>query len=280
MSKSFNAVFSPQKFLPSLMDDSRTHDFEQGWLNNKPWILSNMSHIAYFKQSDIEAFMKALKAKKTCIYDKDGAQGFLAIWKNKAILVFRGSQPLEENGFDGHKVDTGSQKEIQTFLNLDFDSKSLRFLYNDVLADLKFKKTQFDDMEDVAVHRGFFREINKLWNNEGILTGLKECHDSNIPVWVTGHSLGAAMATLAGMRYRFESVITFGEPRVGSNVNLAFKSKSHIRYVNGADPVTMIPPELPFGYNHHGDIIKISDPDGKTDFKYDHAIVYYSNNLA
>ena len=87
------------------------------------------------------------------------------------------------------------------------------------------------------------------------------------------------MATLAGMRYPFEEVVTFGEPRVGSNIDIAFKAKSHKRYVNGNDPVTKVPPELFFGYDHHGEPVRIFDPGGRTDFRYDHSIVYYSENL-
>jgi hypothetical protein len=269
MGKSYEAVFSPQNFRPSLMDDSHILKFEQNWLTKKPWILSNMSHIAYFKQSDIENFMNALKVKKTCIYDQDGAQGFLAIWADKAILVFRGSQPREENSGDESVVDTA--RRIFSF----------DLISSDVRADMDLSKTQFDDIPDVTVHSGFLREINKLWNDDQVLANLNECTTDGIPIWVTGHSLGAAMATLAGMRYGFESVTTFGEPRVGSNIGSAFKSKEHIRYVNGDDPVTMIPLEEPLlNYKHHGVERRISDPDGSADARYDHSIVYYSDNLA
>ena len=37
----------------------------------------------------------------------------------------------------------------------------------------------------------------------------------NHKLYVTGHSLGAAMAVVAGMSNKFDKVVTFGEPRVG-----------------------------------------------------------------
>jgi hypothetical protein len=87
------------------------------------------------------------------------------------------------------------------------------------------------------------------------------------------------MATLAGMRYPFEAVTTFGEPRVGINIHDAFIAKNHIRYVNGNDPVPKLPPERPFGYAHHGDLKPINNHNNENSFLYDHSIIYYSENI-
>lgn len=275
MNKSLKAVFSPQEFSPPLIRHQT--NCEKLWETNRPWIFSNMAHIAYFNELKIKEFMDELGAKKTCFYDKGGAQGFLAVWKSKAILSFRGSQPIEEGVIEKRKLGFFGKFRITHFHKLQLDQQSLLFLSNDVLADLKFEKDPFDDMENVEVHAGFLNEINKLWK---LICEDIDRHVGNIPIWVTGHSLGAAMATLAGMRYPFEGVITFGEPRVGSHIDRAFKAKTHTRYVNGDDPVTKVPPELLFGYDHHGNVERISDSDGQTDFRFDHSIVYYSENLA
>lgn len=274
MGKSFDAVFFPHKFTPFPMVSDH-NDLAHKWKTNRPWVLANMAHAAYLSKMKVEKLMGMLGARTTSFYDKDGAQAFLAAWPDRAILAFRGSQPREEQQTDKQKRPLAN---IKSFLGLELEPDFLAFLGNDVLADLDFKKTPFDCSKQVDVHRGFLREIDKLWEHE-ILPDL-ERHTVAIPVWVTGYSLGGAMATLAGMRYGFEAVVTFGEPRVGSNVNLAFKAKSHTRYVNGDDPVTKVPPELPFGYDHHGEAVRISNRDGGTDFRYDHSIVYYSENLA
>jgi hypothetical protein len=274
LKKSLDAVFSPQLFDPFPRVSSPAK-FESKWAARRPWVLSNMAHAAYHDRDKVEKLMTGLGAKTICSYDKASAQAYLVVWPDKAILAFRGSQPYERGQAAASFGDVGA---IKALFGLRISAKLAFFISNDVLADLMFRTTKFDDDPVVKVHRGFMREFNKLWAS-GILPDLKK-HTRGLPVWVTGHSLGAAMATLAGMRHRFEDVVTFGEPRVGRNIGRAFKAKGHTRYCNGDDPVTMVPPELLFGYDHHGAIERIHDPGGATDVRYDHSIVYYSNNLA
>jgi hypothetical protein len=82
-----------------------------------------------------------------------------------------------------------------------------------------------------------------------------------IPLYITGHSLGAALATLATQRLEQNHAIrdliaacyTFGSPRVGNTeFDREFKSVVY-RVVNTTDIVTVIPLLL-MGYIHIGDI--------------------------
>jgi hypothetical protein len=142
-----------------------------------------------------------------------------------------------------------------------------------LLADLKFRCA---DESAAQVHRGFLQELDKLWP-----LGLQARLESlEVPVWATGHSLGGAMATIAGLRHRFTDVVTFGEPRVGRRMAAGFEAEGHTRYVHGQDLVPSLPPDWwPFNYEHHGREIKIMGPDGP-DPLTDHAIVYYAETLA
>lgn len=275
MSKSFISVFAPQKFVPSIIE--KNLDFEKQWITNQDFVLSSLSHIAYFHETTIKTYMKQLGATDTKFYDNKGAQAFLSIWDDKAILSFRGTQPIEGVGKHHHKLGFFRKLRLKYFWHLPLDPLSLIYLNNDILADLKFIPTSFDCMEKVNVHSGFLGEINKIWPKIKIDI---EKDVGSLPFYVTGHSLGGAMATLAGMRHDFKKVTTFGEPRVGIHIEKAFKSNSHTRYVNGDDPVTKLPPELFFGYDHHGNPIHIFDRNGETDLRYDHSIVYYSENLS
>ena len=81
-------------------------------------------------------------------------------------------------------------------------------------------------------------------------------------VWVTGHSLGGAVASVAACMISHKNytpaekikLITYGQPRVGNNEYVAVMSKlvpNAFRIVHGHDIVTRIPPEW-WRYVHYG----------------------------
>lgn len=275
MSKTFEAVYAPHRFPPAIIENNV--DFENLWQTNQKLALASLAHIAYFNETKLRSFTEQLGANKTFFYDHQGAQAFLALWDDKAILSFRGTQPIETDGSHHRRLSFFRRLRLKFLWHLPLNTLSLRYLNNDILADLKFIPTRFDGRNDVLVHRGFLGELDKIW--PGILKNIEE-DTGGLPVFVTGHSLGAAMALLAGSRHSFENITTFGEPRTGINIDKAFQSNSHTRYVNGDDPVPKLPPEILFGYEHHGTTMNIQDADGSTDIRYDHSIIYYSENLA
>jgi len=115
----------------------------------------------------------------------------------------------------------------------------------DVLADLKARmKTE---SSGGCVHRGFKEELDKLWPT--IEKSLKQID----LLYVTGHSLGAAMATLAASRIQKKviALITFGSPRVGTKEFVNSLNVAHYRVQNNCDDVTKVP-LLIMGYRHHG----------------------------
>lgn len=101
-----------------------------------------------------------------------------------------------------------------------------------------------DDPYPGKVHRGFATALAQLW--PGVLEKLPP--PGTVPVWVTGHSLGGALATLAAIRlenagYTVRAVYTFGSPRVG---NLDFYhdyEPVNYRFVNNDDVVPHVPLE-------------------------------------
>lgn len=107
----------------------------------------------------------------------------------------------------------------------------------------------------VCVHAGFQLALDSVWADiADELSGIK------CPVYFTGHSLGAALATLAAARHPPRAAYTFGSPRVG---NQAFaQSVQHLpiyRVVDDHDAVTWVPPEE-FGYRHVGALQVLHDP--------------------
>jgi hypothetical protein len=137
------------------------------------------------------------------------------------------------------------------FLALDGDNK---------LAVLSFRGTDKDDPTDLAddlnalpqpwqaggsVHCGFAKALQDVW--PGVVAALPEFKEYRL--LFTGHSLGAAMATLAAT-LQPAVLYTIGSPRVGDQAfaDLLQGLDNH-RYVDCCDLVTRVPPEV-LGYAH------------------------------
>jgi len=93
------------------------------------------------------------------------------------------------------------------------------------------------------VHRGFLRAYESV--REPIDAWLDEVRPARLIV--TGHSLGAAMATLMAARHPAAELVTFGSPRVGGRAFTAqFAGRAVRRYVDCYDFVTNLPPPIWF----------------------------------
>jgi subtilisin family serine protease len=107
------------------------------------------------------------------------------------------------------------------------------------------------------LHRGFLQsfEIARL-----IVTGfLKDATAEDKKVWLTGHSLGGALAMIAAAELidslSTSGIYTYGQPKTGDNAvrqffQLKFAGKFH-RFVNDDDVVPQVPPH----YVHVGRLI-------------------------
>lgn len=91
------------------------------------------------------------------------------------------------------------------------------------------------------MHEGFHQAYRPV--HDEILDRLKDQQD--LPLYITGHSLGGALAVIATWYQsseRLAACYTFGAPRVGDH-GLMDRFKTPIyRIVNGPDPVPMVPP--------------------------------------
>lgn len=72
----------------------------------------------------------------------------------------------------------------------------------------------------VPIRQGFSEGLDTVWIGEGMLDKLREMHaQSPRPIFVTGHSLGAALATIAAARLAvdhdlpLQALYTVGSPR-------------------------------------------------------------------
>lgn len=196
-----------------------------------------------------------------------------AAWAADASLLSYqryGPNPMPEEDFRNHLRGLEYQL-VRTGLTTGTEGY---FAWRDEFAILAFRGTEIRDLKDAFIdvsvllvpepalsltlsmaHNGFHQALNSVWDEvHGYLLDYRRAHPQS-EVCFTGHSLGAALATLAVSRFEGggASLYTFGCPRVG---NAAFCERvvgradlGVYRLANGNDPVTHIAPQ-DFGYRH------------------------------
>lgn len=164
---------------------------------------------------------------------------------------------------------------MDNFLTFEDDRGTFCFVaHNEQFAIVAFRGTEPDDAKDLRIdlklikvasghggkiHRGFKKALDGIWPELHKYLGENLTTQS---LWFTGHSLGAALATIAADRYpRTRAVYNFGSPRVG---NAAFKLDYRprlFRFVNTNDVITRAPAKS-LGYDHVGSL-RYMDADGR-----------------
>ena len=147
----------------------------------------------------------------------------------------------------------------------------------DGAAIVAFRGTQPDELADLAVdlqavsdswpeaagsvHGGFARAARSLMPE--IAAWLQRENVQASRLTLTGHSLGAAIATLAASAWKPARLITIGSPRVGdADFAAALAGVECMRVVDCCDAVTELPPALGH-YVHVGPATYI-DSSGET----------------
>ena len=115
---------------------------------------------------------------------QDDTEGFIAANDNIIVIVFRGTQPSH---------------------------------YKDIVADAKVCKVPSPMGE---VHSGFQDAFNLV--KDDMFYDIRQLRDQDQSIWVTGHSLGAALAAIAVIyllddNQPVNGLYNYGQPRVGSN---------------------------------------------------------------
>jgi hypothetical protein len=126
------------------------------------------------------------------------------------------------------------------------------------------------------IHRGF----DDVWN--AIAPSLQKAWDSacsaNAQVFITGHSLGAALALIMGVHHPEALTWTFAGPAVFSPVNGLPVAANIIRIVNPNDLVPKAP--LPPLFQQIGQQIDIPGAGDPLDYALQHSLDTYAEGLA
>lgn len=115
-------------------------------------------------------------------------------------------------------------------------------------------------------HRGFWHSLHDVWTP--LYDHYQELRSKKKrPLFLTGHSLGGAMATVGAAKLihedrPFTSVYTFGQPRAVTHDTARIfnveASGRYFRFQNNNDMVTRVPGRL-MGYSHVGSCLYISE---------------------
>lgn len=205
--------FRESELLPLIPSDDFSADIA--------WWMAELSRLAYVttKTKVTKTLRDAgFKSPKYFSDEKAGTFAFVAHTDDMVIVVFRGT-------------------EITSFA--------------DIKTDLNIFLTNENEELRTRVHGGFKAGLDVIWDD--LLVEIKKRHTDKRCVYFTGHSLGAALATLAVSRTQeCDKVYAFGSPRVG-NSKFAESTDADIYRISRAhDIVTRIPPMF-IGYRHVGD---------------------------
>jgi hypothetical protein len=99
-------------------------------------------------------------------------------------------------------------------------------------------------------HRGFAESLDRLWDNSGVFDQVKAAAEGGRRVFLTGHSKGGALTTLAARRLKSAGiaaagVMTFGAPRAGDDkFSSSYDAEvpNHWRFEHQDDVMPHLPP--------------------------------------
>lgn len=172
-----------------------------------------------------------------------------------AYLTEPGEYPsFAETGME--RVETFSDRKTDTFGFVAASDKHVVLAFRgtdqvpDWLTNLQAQMRP-EPALGAKVHKGFAEALDLVWDR--MFGKLEKLWTNGQTFWVTGHSLGGALATLA-VRWLPDdwkpfAVCTYGQPRVGDLDFARGYKQRHFRFVNNNDLVPAVPPRfLPFHF--------------------------------
>ena len=196
---------------------------------NAQW-LAKACEFAYRDEPvGVAAFQSALGMTARLI-SVDNTQAYLASDDQSLVVAFRGSQ---------------SPKSLDGFKDWLLTNANNLLVVPEGRAGTDFAAAGVG----ARFHRGFVEALGEIW--DPLSAAVREAWEANErPLWVTGHSLGGAIALLAAWRFQRQflpvhAVVTFGAPMIGNAA--AAQAFEHefpdriFRYVDVEDPVPLLP---------------------------------------
>ncbi|KAH6611422.1 hypothetical protein Trco_001442 [Trichoderma cornu-damae] len=139
------------------------------------------------------------------------------------------------------------------------------------ITDVVFAFTDCSLADGCQVHGGFSDAWNEISGAATAAVAQAHAASPSFGIVATGHSLGGAVATLAGASLRTQGypvdIYTYGSPRVGNDVFASFVTSQpgggEFRVTHVDDPVPRLPPII-FDYRHVSPEFWLSTGDATT----------------
>jgi len=222
---SFDALFGPNTEYDYFRDaDSQPFMADAAEFESvNAWWLAEAALLVYVSDHDFARQRLAAAGLTDCRFfedEKTGTQAFVCHNDEFAIACFR-----------------GTEKKLE-----------------DILTDARIKLVEHDGAG--RVHQGFSMALDSVWPE--MQTHLDALHTTR-QIWFAGHSLGAALATLASARYpHTQGAYVMAAPRCGDEVFCESQIANYWHFSNNNDLVPKVPPET-LGYAHAGHPVCIDD---------------------
>lgn len=164
-----------------------------------------------------------------------------------ASLVYESDSQILKKCGKNVKIFTLPETDVKCFIQTNNRTKKQRISVRgtanteNVFKDIKYWKT-YNKKLSIYIHKGFNESAVEVYNT--IIKSLKKDYE----IIVTGHSLGAAIATILLMMlkedgFKLGESIVFGGPKItnkrGAN---KYRNLLLLRVVHDNDPVPLLPP--------------------------------------
>ena len=239
--------------------DKNIPSYRQAYSDRTAWLMACLSELAYIKfnpllshQQQKTVFLESIsklvdenkkssliKLIASVVYDHE--EGMAKLGEELEILKIQLLETFDSDGTQAILV--SSDKFIAlAFRGTEADVKDPVASLTDIKTDMKAKTTQCETGGNI--HTGFKEAFDAVALD--IESKLDEGELRDKPLFITGHSLGGALATIAAKKLSHRGGIaacyTFGSPRVGNDKWVSGIKSPIYRLVNAADCVTMLPP--------------------------------------
>jgi hypothetical protein len=223
LAKAAQLVYEDREYVSDIVRLWLSDDIDNRWekMSDREYVVCVIKR--WLREGETWSERDILKNFKYLDMRITDTQAFLFRDGNNIVLVFRGSQQLAD-------WKTNFKIRLRPF---------------SILAD----KTAIAPKG--RVHRGFLAAWQSI--EKQVVYYLKKWQTPDTRLWITGHSLGGALAAMAAISldaqgFTISGLYTFGQPRIADWQLVKYMNdrlKDRIfRYANNNDVVPLIPPQI------------------------------------